>query len=80
MNWSDHIENPKYWMTKDGRNLLIKDMDTIHIENCIKYLEKNPITFGCGGPDPEDMYYDTDFELTDEYIQAFKDELKGRNK
>ena len=31
----------KYWKTKDGKKLKITEMETSHIENCIKMLERN---------------------------------------
>jgi hypothetical protein len=29
------------WRTRDGRELLISEMETSHIENCIKMIERN---------------------------------------
>ena len=31
----------RVWKTKDGKRLLIKDMKTSHIKNCIYLLERN---------------------------------------
>lgn len=32
-----------YWTTKDGRKLNIKDMDTNHIFNCIRMLDRQMV-------------------------------------
>ena len=43
---SIHKENlPKQWRTKEGKVLYIQDMETNHIENCIKKFKENP-SFG----------------------------------
>jgi hypothetical protein len=70
----------KYWITKDGKRLPIKKMETSHIRNCIKYLEKNPIEYGSYDPFGNDHFYDIDYEQTDDYIQAFEMELLKRSK
>lgn len=67
----------KIWTTKNGEDLVISSMLTSHIENCIKYLENNPISYG-GGVDADDIYFEEDLELTNKYITAFKKELKNR--
>lgn len=33
------------WRTKDGRVLKVEEMDTGHIENCIRMLERNNVPF-----------------------------------
>lgn len=53
-----------YWETKDGRHLKIKKMETNHIENCIKMLERTK---------EKDEY--TDFKLNE-----FKEELDKRER
>jgi len=76
----------KYWETKEGEELVIKDMETYHIENCIKFLErkiKNGETIRIyGGMDWFDSvpWYDEE-DITDElknYIRTFKHVLKTR--
>lgn len=32
----------KYWKTKTGEKIAIKDMETSHIENCIRMLKRLP--------------------------------------
>lgn len=68
----------KTWTTRDGKELHIKNMSKNHLENCIKYLEENPISYGCYGVDADDMFFDVDEKLTNRYIRAFKKELKNR--
>lgn len=34
-----------YWTTKEGTTLRIKDMETSHIQNCLKMLNSEPVTF-----------------------------------
>lgn len=31
---------PRTWKTKDGRILLISEMETAHVEKCVKHLRK----------------------------------------
>lgn len=46
------------WKTKDGREIEVKDMETSHIKNTLKMLEKNGFIaastldfyLGCSGP------------------------------
>lgn len=38
-----------YWETKDHRLLKIEDMETSHIENTIKYLQRNSDFYDEGG-------------------------------
>ena len=33
------------WRTKDGRILKVEEMETGHIENCIRMLERNNVPF-----------------------------------
>ena len=65
----------KTWITKDGTELNIKDMETSHIKNCIKYLESQeiPVVHYMG-----DCHVGDIIEDTDAYIVAFEKELKIR--
>lgn len=71
------------WTTKDGQELLITEMETSHIKNCINLLLNNPNFFDEGGMsmfDPSDCYYESNEHIVDEYIEAFEKELKTRIK
>ena len=35
----------KYWTTKGGKKTLISEMETFHIVNCMKYIERNDFEF-----------------------------------
>ena len=77
----------KYWTTNTGEELLIKDMETSHIENCIRFIEKkikNGDTtklIGGGNTDDTDGMWAEEIDITEEleeYVDTFKKELKGR--
>ena len=38
--------NNKIWVTKDGKELKIKDMETSHIHNCMKMINKKSKEWG----------------------------------
>jgi len=67
------------WRTQKGEWLKISEMKTSHIENCIKYLEENPIVYSASydlfGNDHDICFDDT---KTDAYIAAFEKELQKR--
>ena len=65
------------WTTRDGEDLLISEMETSHIKNCINYLRVNPMCDGYG-PDIDCIYFEEDHELTAMYIKAFEEELARR--
>jgi hypothetical protein len=77
----------KYWITKDGTEIAVKKMETFHIENCIKMIEKQikngDVFFYIGntsGP-AEECWVDK-IDNTDElqgWIKTFKKELAKRN-
>lgn len=79
------------WTTKDGKILKIVDMETTHIENCIKMLENQIEELEDIGEDFIDASGDTDmtwnlgcWDIKSDidrkklYIKAFMKELKGR--
>lgn len=88
-SWEDMMES-KEWRTKDGQLLKIKDMQTSHIQNCVRMLEKKLASR------PPEQYYmgDSDYaedavesenrhnewlsELIESKIEQFEEELKRR--
>lgn len=75
----------KYWITKNEEKILIKDMTTQHIKNCIKAIEENRISVGqtinlgyTGDGDGDGIIYDF-IDYGEQYIKAFKNELERRS-
>lgn len=70
----------KYWYTKEGVRISIKEMDINHLENTIALLENNPEFYeegcydACGG----DSYYDPNYELQEKKLKELKEELEKR--
>lgn len=80
----------KNWITQSGQKLRVVDMETSHIKNCIRMLEKKL------EDDPGEQYYtgDSDYaedaveqenranreirEKIDEALSSFKEELRYR--
>ena len=54
----------KIWVTKDGKKLKIKDMETSHIQNCIKFVNKK--------------INGKQWVYAEEYTKLFNEELKAR--
>ena len=84
----------KKWNCKNGKEIEIKDMETSHIENSIKMLERQGFVAKstwdfystCSGPTGEhaqDAFEAEQNSVFDKmptsWIDAFKDELKKRN-
>ena len=70
-----------YWETKDHKKLRIKDIETSHIENIIKYLKRNPDFYDEGGGDAWDVdsyWYEDNSELVDKKIEELQSELDKR--
>lgn len=71
------------WISQDGREQLISEMNEKHIENCINKLKREPLTnkvlFG-GGSDVEEYFYEEeeDMDRTNSYIFRFELELLRR--
>ena len=66
------------WKTKDGQRLKIKEMQTSHIENCIRCLKNGSVTVTkkpCAISDP---YGETIVDYSKDYIEAFQNELRRR--
>lgn len=64
----DALFDDKYWVTKDGAILKIEDMDKNHLENTMKYLERNNFKVKC----KEKRYHSDEmtFEIIDIRIDA----------
>lgn len=82
----------KIWTTIDGKKLKIYEMETSHINNCIRMLEKQVEELIDMGEDFIDASGDTDgtcnlgcwdvsadIDRKNDYIIAFKEELRRRN-
>ena len=77
----------KYHKTKDGKKIKLADLETNHLENIIKWIEKKAeegftISSG-GGSTSEDMWYDEETYYGKEAKKQlnysdYKDELKRR--
>jgi len=71
----------KYWTTREGTKLKISEMETDHIKNCMKMLERNLDKYNANvsrtvhGFDDLSMFIDLD-EVS-EYV-AFQEELEKR--
>ena len=72
------------WVTKYGEELLIKDMETSHILNCIKAIQDGRIQIGetinlgyTADGDGDGIMYDY-IDHSENYIEAFENELKSR--
>lgn len=71
------------WETKNHKIIDIKDMETSHICNTIKYLKKNPEFYQVGyynALDFSDNYYEPNYELVEQKILELQDELNRRSK
>ena len=74
----------RYWVTKNGTKILIKDMTTDHIKNCIKALKEKRIVasrrvnigYTCDG-DGDGVIYDF-IDDSNDYIKEFEKELEKR--
>ena len=73
-----------YWETKDHKIINIKDMETSHIENTIKFLEKHSNfydeEYGYCGFEIDDFFYDyqDNSHLVDAKIEELELELRLR--
>ena len=74
-----------WWETKDHKKIKICDMETSHIENTIKFLEKRPHFYDvsiclryCDDDDFESYDYEDNSHLVYKKIEELKYELNRR--
>lgn len=69
-----------WWETKDHIKIKISDMETSHIENTIKYLQRHPEFYDEYFGDNWFGYdYEDNSHLVDKKIEELENELKRRN-
>jgi hypothetical protein len=61
----------KYHIDKDGNKKLIKDLETSHLKNIIRFIERRAkegiiLRYGGSGPEVEDMWYDENHLFNEE--------------
>lgn len=80
-------EEIKYWVTKNGDKIKIEDMETSHIENCIRCLQEGKVKARkrISAPDFEESKYlgfpvrgYLEIDLKHDYINALRKELHKR--
>lgn len=69
-----------YWCTKEGKYIRICDMETKHIINTIKYLERHTDFYDVYSGDYDGFDYDDNSELVYRKIDELKYELDRRMK
>lgn len=72
------------WKTKNEEEILIKNMTTEHIKNCIKAIKEDKIQIGetiqlgyTGDGEGDGIIYDF-IDYSKDYIKAFNEELNRR--
>ncbi len=68
----------EYWRTKEGELIQVIDMETSHIENCIRAIENGKINFEIGGTFLGDIWYEDGQEESEKWLEIFRNELKFR--
>lgn len=76
----------RYWKCKNGIEIRIEDMSDFHINNCIKALENGKVQcyrlydygYTADGEGDGKIIYEED--ISNEYIEVFKNELKRRDR
>lgn len=74
------------WTTRDGRRLKVSEMTKEHLENAIRFLSRNlPLLreivawrFSIGERGYDFHRSNRNLERTNEWIQAFREELESR--
>jgi hypothetical protein len=68
-----------WWETKDHKKIKISDMETSHIENTIKYLQRHEDFYDeCFGDNWFGYEYEDNSELVDKKIEELQYELDKR--
>ena len=68
-----------WWETKDHRKIKINDMETSHIKNTIKYLQRHPNFYDiCVGDNWFGYEYEDNSDLVDKKIEELQYELDIR--
>jgi len=80
----------KFHKTKDGKKILLSDLELSHLENIIKWIERKSVQgltvlYGGGGVDAEDMWLDEETYYGDKAkkelnYDKYISELNRRNK
>ena len=68
----------EYWRTKDGEHIQVIDMETTHIENCIRAIKSGKLNFERYGTSCGDMWYEGGWESNEKWLEIFRNELKFR--
>lgn len=77
----DYPYKEEWWETKDHKKIKIIDMETSHIENTIKYLEKHRDFYDmCVGDNWYGYEYEDNSHLVEKKINELKYELERRIK
>jgi hypothetical protein len=70
------------WKTKEGEEILIEQMSTEHIINCVKMIERN-IDNDNKNSKPsyymKELHYELDYDQCQQWVE-FQKELKRRDK
>ena len=70
-----------WWETKDHKKIKISDMETSHIKNTIKYLQRHKDFYDEGGGDYWDVdswWYEDNSHLVYKKIDELENELERR--
>lgn len=69
------------WMTQDKNKIKVKDMKTLHIQNCIRCIKEGRINFVINmgwATDNDYQEFDEDTEERERWLKIFNKELELR--